>query len=69
MVNKILVTFILADLLFLASGGLLIIFSLVTENQVGLTPTVDNIARNLILEECPLRGSVYPAEYLQDILY
>jgi len=56
MVNKILVTFILADFLFLITGGLLIGFALVTHNEIASTPTKANVARNLILDVCPLKG-------------
>jgi len=56
MVNKILVTFILADFLFLITGGLLIGFALVTQNEIASTPTKANVARNLILDVCPLKG-------------
>lgn len=40
----------------MASGGLLIIFALTTEAQVGQDFTVKNVARNLLLNMCPLKG-------------
>jgi len=58
MKDKILLTFILTDLLFLGTGGLLIGFSLITEAEKTNTPTVSTIARNLLLAMCPLTGAV-----------
>ena len=57
MANKVLLTFILADLLFLASGGVLIGFALTSEAQQNSSPTAANVARNLILVACPFKGN------------
>jgi len=56
MTNKILLTYIGADLLFLISGGLLIIFALTTEAQNSSNPTVKTVANDLLLQTCPLNG-------------
>ena len=54
--DKILLTYIITDLLFVASGGLLIIFALVTKSEITSTPTLDNVARDLLFNICPLNG-------------
>jgi len=54
--DNILLSYVLSDMLFVASGGLLIIFALTMENETNQTPTVTTVARNLLLLQCPLRG-------------
>jgi hypothetical protein len=56
--DKILLTYILMDLLFVIAGGLLIIFALITENEITVAPTISTVARNLLLMRCPLTGAV-----------
>ncbi len=56
MQDKILLTYILADLLFLVSGALLIIFALTTKASNTSTPTVNSVANELLLDTCPLNG-------------
>jgi hypothetical protein len=47
------------DVLFLASGALLIIFALKTEAEVAKAPTIEHVARDLLLMECPLNGQYF----------
>lgn len=54
--DNILITYIVADILFVVSGGLLIIFALTTEAETSQTPTIKTVARNLLLNMCPLSG-------------
>jgi hypothetical protein len=54
--NKLMLVYLVVDFLFLACGGLLIGFSLVSEQQQKATPTVSNVAYNLLLTQCPLTG-------------
>jgi hypothetical protein len=49
-------TYVMMDLLFAACGGLLLIFALVTQSQITQTPTIDNVATDLLLDMCPLTG-------------
>jgi len=56
--DNILIGYILVDLLFVLSGGLLIIFPLWTENETSVVPTVQTVARNLILMQCPLNAAI-----------
>jgi hypothetical protein len=54
--DRILLTYVAADLLFVISGALLIIFALNTKVEATETPTLENIARDLLLNTCPLNG-------------
>jgi hypothetical protein len=56
MQDKILATYVLMDLLFVVCGGLLLIFALVTKSELTQTPTIQNVATDLLLNECPLTG-------------
>jgi hypothetical protein len=60
MPNVLMMVFIGFDVLFAACGGLLMGFSLVSEQTMRATPTLDNVARNLLLDQCPLTGTVMP---------
>lgn len=54
--DNILTAYVLIDLLFVAAGGLLIIFALVTKSEITSAPTLDNVARDLFFNMCPLNG-------------
>jgi len=56
--DKIYMTFVIADLLFLASGGVIMAFAFITEAEMVRVPTVTTIARNLLLQKCPLNAAV-----------
>lgn len=49
-------TYIIVDLLFAVCGGILLIFALVTQSEITQTPTIDNVATDLLLNMCPLTG-------------
>jgi hypothetical protein len=55
--DNVLLTFIGVDVLFAVSGGLLIIFALLSERENNKTPAVNTIAQGLILGMCPLKGA------------
>ena len=57
--DNIFLTYVAADILFVVSGGLLIIFALTTEAEMAKTPTVNTIARNLLFQQCPLSGQSF----------
>jgi len=59
--NKLMLMFLLVDFFFLACGGLLLGFSLVATQREKSTPTVKNVAYNLLLTECPLTAGVVNA--------
>ena len=54
--DKILLTYVAADLLFVISGGLLLIFALTTRVEANEIPTLGSVARDLVLATCPLNG-------------
>ena len=54
--DNILMTYMFMDALFVISGGLLIVFALVTKAEIAGTPTADNAARDLLFDMCPLNG-------------
>ena len=58
--DNILLTYLVADVLFVVSGGLLIVFALTTESEEHATPKKNDIARNLLLNMCPLSGQLQP---------
>jgi len=56
--NKILLTYVLTDIIFVVSGGLLIIFALTTESETSKAPTIKTVSRNLLLMQCPLSAAI-----------
>ena len=54
--DNILLTYVVMDILFVVCGGLLILFALTTQAEIGETPTLSNVARDLLLNTCPLQG-------------
>jgi hypothetical protein len=54
--DNIFLTYVFADIVFVVSGGLLIIFALTTESEMTKAPTVATVARNLLFQQCPLQG-------------
>lgn len=59
MANKILIVYLISVLLFTLTGGLLIAFPLVMQAALDAPATVDTVARNLILDRCPMMGMHY----------
>ena len=54
--DRIFLTFVMVDILFVIAGGLLLIFALTTQDEITETPTLSNVARDLVLAQCPLNG-------------
>jgi hypothetical protein len=52
--------FVGMDFLFAGCGGLLLGFSLISEQSMRASPTVDNVTQNLLLGQCPLTGTTSP---------
>ena len=57
MVDKIMLSFLLLDFLFLASGGLMIATVLINEASMATQPTTTNVAANMLLIQTPLTGN------------
>jgi hypothetical protein len=49
--------FVAMDFLFAGCGGLLLGFSLISEQSLRDTPTVNNVTQNVLLGQCPLTGT------------
>ncbi|TVY49689.1 hypothetical protein LOCC1_G000241 [Lachnellula occidentalis] len=56
--DNILLSYILVDILFVLSGGLLIGFALITETEAKSVPTISTVARDLLFVRCPLNAAV-----------
>ena len=56
MVNKIILSFIGTNFLFLAGGALLTAFAVVSRNDMNQKATESNIANNLLLSHSPITG-------------
>jgi len=58
MAGKVLLTFAVAEFLFLLNGGLIITFALIAQNQISSAPNVTNVAINLLLTQTPLSALI-----------
>ena len=58
MPSKLMMIYVAFDVIFAGCGGLLMAFSLMAENTMRASPTLDNVARNLLLDQCPLTGTM-----------
>lgn len=59
MVNKVLGAYVAADFLFVATGAILVGFSVIVQNFMFETPTEGGQAvRNLLYQEFPLTGTL-----------
>ena len=56
MPTKLMMIFVGLDFVFAGCGGLLLGFSLTSEQRMRDTPTIDNVMQNLLLGQCPLTG-------------
>jgi hypothetical protein len=57
MPTKLMMIFVATDFLFAGCGGLLMGFAISSEHRLRDSPTVDNVAQNLLLGQCPLTGT------------
>jgi hypothetical protein len=60
MPSKLMMVFVSMDVLFALCGGLLMGFSLISEQGLRANPTIANVAQNLLLDQCPLTGTAPP---------
>lgn len=58
MPTKLMLIFVALDFVFAGCGGLLLGFSLMSEQRMRESPRVDNVAQNLLLGQCPLTGTL-----------
>ena len=65
MVNKVLGAYVAADFLFVATGAILVGFSVIVQNFMFETPTEGGQAvRNLLYQEFPLTGMLFLSFFL-----
>jgi hypothetical protein len=57
MPTKLMMVFLGVDFIFAACGGLILGFSLISEKGLNATPTVQNVTKNILLDQCPLSGT------------
>lgn len=57
MVDKIMLSFLLLDFLFVASGGLLIATVFINKASMATQPTTTNVAADMLLMQTPLTGN------------
>jgi hypothetical protein len=57
MPSKLMYFYVAFDILFALCGGLIIGFSLMSEQEKRRSPTIQNVAHNLLLDQCPLTGT------------
>jgi len=54
--DKTWATFLAVEAGFVATGTMMLIFALNTQASVARPFTIDNVARDILLQECPVRG-------------
>ncbi|KAL5118978.1 hypothetical protein ACEQ8H_003107 [Pleosporales sp. CAS-2024a] len=64
MPTKLMMVFVAMDFLFAGCGGLVLGFSLISEQSLRNAPTVNNVAQNLLLGQCPLTAGVVNAIFI-----
>lgn len=57
MLQKYLISFLLADALFVATGALLVTVVFISKSAMN-APTTENVAPNLLLSHTPLNGKL-----------
>jgi hypothetical protein len=58
--DNILLTYVVVDVLFVATGALLITFAITTQNEIAKPFTKNNVVNDLLLGMCPLNGKNAP---------
>jgi hypothetical protein len=61
MTNKLMISYFGIDFIFALTGALLLGFSLTSEQGMRSSPTTDNVAKDLLLDQCPLTGTPCPS--------
>jgi hypothetical protein len=56
--NKLMLTYVVVDFIFLATGGIMLGFALISETSSNDIPTIDNVANHLLLSQCPLTAAI-----------
>jgi hypothetical protein len=56
MVNAVLTSFFIADIIFLITGIILIVAAIVWRGELAAAPTEESVGRLILLQGCPLVG-------------
>ncbi|PSN69151.1 hypothetical protein BS50DRAFT_333738 [Corynespora cassiicola Philippines] len=64
MPSKLMLIYVAMDFIFAGGGGVLMGFALSSEQRMSDSPTVDNVAQNLLLAQCPLTAGVVNAIFI-----
>jgi len=54
MVNQVLASFLISDVIFMGTGILLIVAASIWRNELAAPPTTESVGRMLLLQNCPL---------------
>lgn len=58
MKDTVLLAYIAFDLVFAIMGTVMLIMALNMQSQISMSPNIENVARNLLLNSCPLKAAV-----------
>lgn len=64
MPTKLMMIFVGLDFIFAGCGGLLLGFTLTSEQRMRETPTIENVIQNILLGQCPLTAGVVNAIFI-----
>jgi hypothetical protein len=56
MVDKVLITFLVSELLFVLGGGLLLGFAVIMQHQMAQPASLTNVSTNMLLGRAPMTG-------------
>ncbi|EAS30338.3 tetraspanin [Coccidioides immitis RS] len=62
--DKLLLTYLVADVLFLGGGALILTVALTARDKIRSAPTLDNVAERLLLAHCPQLGEIINAGFV-----
>ncbi|WEW56752.1 hypothetical protein PRK78_002203 [Emydomyces testavorans] len=64
MPDKLLITYLVADALFLGGGAAILAVALTSRERLLAAPTLDNVAERLLLAHCPQLGEIVDAGFI-----
>ncbi|KAI9809307.1 MAG: hypothetical protein M1825_002598 [Sarcosagium campestre] len=64
MIDKILISFVVTDLIFLGTGILFVAEAVMFMNEMAAEPTLETVARDLLLQQTPVKGVIANAVFI-----
>lgn len=61
--NRVFTTFLGVELIFIVTGVIMLVFALNTQAEESQPFTVQNVARDLLLQKCPIRGTNFQERF------